>query len=65
MVTLVYRMSMSGWWSMLSAIVATRDTKAIPFANVSKEYVFVSASPRRDHPASVPKARWISRSESF
>src|SRR5581483_1656040 len=58
-------MSMSGWWSMWSAMAATRPTNAIPFANASKEKVLVSASPRRDQPASDPSARWTSRSDSF
>src|SRR4051812_32766022 len=36
----------------------------MPSANAGKVNVFTSTSPRRAHPGSDPRARWISRSES-
>src|SRR2546423_14517181 len=58
-------MSMAGWWSIVSAIFATRFTKPMLSEKDAKAYVFTSTSPRRDHPVKRPSARCISRSESF
>jgi len=56
-VSRVCRMSISGWWFIDSARSATRVTNVMPDGKVGKRYVFVSESPRRDHPGSAPSSR--------